>query len=92
MRESPHPFDEAKARAVAWLTSWDSQGTHRTGTAGDEASAHWLAHKAAALGVEVTAETFELARLDPVACCLELDGERISAVPAFDAPLPVTTG
>jgi hypothetical protein len=86
MRKAPDPFDDAKARAVAWLTSWDSQGTHRTGTAGDEASAHWLAHEAAALGVEATSEAFELVRLDPVACCLELDGERISAVPAFDAP------
>ena len=86
MRTSSHPFDEAKARAVAWLTAWDSQGAHRTGTAGDEASARWLANEAAALGVEVTTEAFELNRLDPVTCHLELDGERISAVPAFDAP------
>ena len=86
MRLSAHPFDEAKARAVAWLTAWDSQGAHRTGTASDEASARWLANEAAALGVEVTTEVFELDRLDPVTCHLELDGERISAVPAFDAP------
>jgi hypothetical protein len=86
MRPSAEPFDEAKARAVAWLTAWDSQGAHRTGTASDEASARWLANEAAALGVEVTTEVFELDRLDPVACHLELDGERISAVPAFDAP------
>ena len=31
-------------------------------------------------------EEFQLHRLDPVACYLELDGDRISAVPAFDAP------
>jgi hypothetical protein len=29
---------------------------------------------------------FELDRLDPVSCYLELDGERIPGVPAFDAP------
>ena len=29
---------------------------------------------------------FALDRLDAVACYPELDGERISAVPAFDAP------
>jgi hypothetical protein len=34
----------------------------------------------------VTKEVFELERLDPVACYLELDGKRISGVPAFDAP------
>jgi hypothetical protein len=86
MRLRPHPFDDAKARAVAWLTAWDSQGARRTGTTGDEAGAHWLAHEAGGLGVDVTTEVFELERLDPVACCLELGSERIPAVPAFDAP------
>jgi hypothetical protein len=27
----PTAFNNAKARAVAWLTAWDSQGIHRTG-------------------------------------------------------------
>jgi hypothetical protein len=83
---SPDAFDEGKARAVAWLTAWDSQGSHRTGTSGDEAGAVWLAHEATSLGIEVTTETVELDRVDPVTCYLELDGEPISAVPAFDAP------
>jgi hypothetical protein len=86
MRRSPHPFDEAKARAAAWLSAWDSQGVHRTGTTGDEAGARWLTHEAVALGVEVASEVFTLDRLDPVACYLELDGERIPGVPVFDAP------
>ena len=46
MRQSPYPVGEAKARAVTWLTAWDSQGVHRTGTAGDEAGARWLAAEA----------------------------------------------
>ena len=86
MRPSLTPFDQARARAVAWLTAWDAQDAHRTATTSDEAGAIWLAQEAAGLGVEVGTEVFELTRLDPVACCLELDGERISAVPAFDAP------
>src|SRR6516164_3016881 len=86
MRLSGRDFEEAKARAVTWITAWDSQGPHRTGTAGDEAGARWLAHEAAALGVEATSEVFKLDRLEPVACYLELDGERIPGVPAFDAP------
>src|SRR5215472_14499304 len=86
MRPSPHSLDEAKARAAAWLTAWDSQGHHRTGTTGDEAGALWLAHEVIGFGVDVATEAFTLKRLDPVACYLELDGERISAVPAFDAP------
>ena len=86
MRVSLSPFDEARARAVAWLTAWDSQGAHRTATTGDEAGVIWLAHAASGLGVEVATEVFELDRLDPVACYLEMEGERISAVPAFDTP------
>lgn len=89
---SPDLFDETKTRAVAWLTAWDSQGHHRTGTTGDEAGAVWLAHEAAGFGVDVATEAFTLRRLDPVACYLELDGDRISAVPAFDAPGTGATG
>jgi hypothetical protein len=44
------------------------------------------------LGAEVSTEVFELERLDPVACYLELDGERIPAVPAFDAPATGVNG
>jgi hypothetical protein len=86
MRVSSDLFDDAKARAIGWLTAWDSQGPHRTGTTGDDAGAVWLAHEAAGIGVEATTEFFQLHRLDPVACYLELDGERIAGVPAFDAP------
>src|SRR4029077_4865533 len=82
---SSHPFDDAKALPVAWLTAWHTQGAHRTATTGDEAGALWLADEAAGLGVEVAAEVFALNRLDPVACYLELDGGRISAGAAFDA-------
>ena len=58
MRQSLRRFDEAEARAVTWLTAWDSQGVHRTGPAGDEAGARWLADEAAGLGVEVASEAF----------------------------------
>ncbi|MGA7865861.1 MAG: hypothetical protein WA709_05155 [Stellaceae bacterium] len=92
MRLPPDSFEGARTRAVAWLTAWDSQGAHRTGTTGDEAGALWLAHQAAGVGVEATTEVFELDRLDPVACYLELEGERISGVPAFDAPATGANG
>jgi hypothetical protein len=42
--------------------------------------------------VEVATEAFELSRLDPVACYLELGSERIPAVPAFDAPATSPNG
>jgi hypothetical protein len=79
-------YNDARARAVEWLTAWDAQGLHRTATDGDEAGALWLAREAAALGIASASEVFTLVRVDPVACYLELDGERISGVPAFDTP------
>jgi hypothetical protein len=79
-------FDDAQRRAARWLGLWDAQGIHRTATIGGRAGAVWLAGEAAALGATVSIEEFALDRLDPVAAFLELAGERIDAVPVFDAP------
>jgi hypothetical protein len=73
-------------RAADWLRGWDSQGLHRTGTDGDEAGAAWLAREAASLGASVVSESFTLERIDPLATWLDVAGERIEAVPVFDAP------
>jgi len=77
---------EAEERAATWLQAWDAQGIHRTGTEGDAAGAEWLAAEARALGAGVTTEEFAFDRVDPIACHLEVGGERIEAVPVFDAP------
>jgi hypothetical protein len=77
---------DAEARAARWLAAWDAQGPHRTATIGDDAAADWLAAEAAALGAEPTFERFTLDRLDPVRAFLEINAERIAAVPLFDAP------
>ncbi len=73
-------------RTKQWLMAWDGQGIHRTGTEGDQAGADWLAREAAALGGQVTEETFALDRIDPVQAFVEVDGERVAGVPMFDAP------
>jgi hypothetical protein len=78
--------DDATARATAWLKAWDSQGTHRTGTAGDQAGADWLFREAAGLGAAPEVETFALDRLDPIDAYVEFDGTRIPGIPVFDAP------
>ena len=77
---------DAERRAATWLQAWDACGMHRTGTAGDEAGADWLAHEAASLGATVSVETFALDRLDPVAAHVDIGDVRLPGVPVFDAP------
>jgi hypothetical protein len=78
--------DDATTRAIAWLTTWDSQGIHRTATAGDAAGADWLIREAAGIGAAPAVEKFVLDRLDPIDTYLELDNTRLPGVPVFDAP------
>ena len=85
-------FDEAQRRAARWLSAWMRQGVHRTASGGDAEGAEWLAQEAAALGGAVTIEEFALDRLDPVAAFLEIGGERIEAIPVFDAPPTAMAG
>lgn len=80
------PDTEAQDRAARWLAAWDEQGIHRTATAGDNAGAEWLAEEAAAFGADVSIEEFAVERLDPATAFLEIAGERIAGIPAFDAP------
>ena len=80
------PSPDATTRATAWLKAWDSQGTHRSATVGDQAGADWLIREAAGLGAAPEVETFALDRLDPVDVYVEFDGTRIPGIPVFDAP------
>ena len=66
------------------IQEYDSQGWHRTGTKTDHESAGWLADKVQELGVDVEAERFELSLIDPGACYLEMDGQRIEGLPMYD--------
>ena len=76
----------AEARVANWLETWDSQGIHRTATAGDEAGAAWLAREAAAVAGPVSSESFPLERREPVAAYFEIDGARIDGEALFDGP------
>ena len=66
------------------IREYDAQGIHRTATTTDEASAHWLADHVRAAGLEPRLEGYDVHRLDPGECFLELDGRRIEGVPLFD--------
>ncbi len=83
---------DSEQRAARWLATWDGHGVHRTASGGDDAGAEWLTAEARALGAAVTIEEFALDRLDPIAAFLEIGGERVEAVPVFDAPATDSAG
>src|SRR5271169_1513208 len=83
---------DGAARAAAWLSAWDSQGIHRTGTMGDEAGADWLAREVVRLSATQATEDFALERLDPGDACLEFADARIPGLPLFDAPATAADG
>jgi hypothetical protein len=87
-----HLSDDGTARATAWLTAWDSQGLHRSATAGDQAGADWLMRESAGLGAAPAVEKFALDRLDPIDAYLGFDSTRVTGVPVFDAPATESDG
>ncbi len=76
---------EQPERIARAIEEYDAQGVHRTATAVDLRSAEWLADQVRAIGLEPTLEPFEIDRLDPGECYLEVNGRRISGVPLFDS-------
>lgn len=79
------PVNELEQRAAQIIQEYDQQGIHRTGTKADAQSARWLAAHAQRCGVQVTLETFAHDRVDPQACYVEANGQRIAGLPIFDA-------
>jgi len=72
-------------RIAKVIEEYDAQGIHRTATLVDEQSAHWLADQVRAIGLEPVLEGYEINRLDPGDCYLEVAGRRIDGVPLFDS-------
>jgi hypothetical protein len=79
------PSDVLEQRVGAVIEAYDSQGNHRSGTAVDHESAHWLVACAQRLGVEATLEPFDLNRIDPQPSYLRVADRCIGGVPLFDA-------
>ncbi len=66
------------------IEEYDAQGHHRTGTDVDRRSGEWLAEEVRGLGLEPELVPVHLDRVEPRACWMEVDGERIDGVPLFD--------
>lgn len=87
------PLQDAEHRAADAIRSYSAEGFHRTGTSVDRESADRLAALARSAGADATLEAFELSRVDPVACYVEInDSERIEGLPMFDGPFTPPNG
>ena len=84
--------DQVRARITRWFEQYDRQGTHRTATAGDKRSAVWLAAEVNKFGVKPVLESFELDRVDPSNCFVQVAGRRIEGLPLFDATFTDANG
>lgn len=71
-----------------WLSAYDSQGWHRSGSAADRRCAGWLAAEAAAMGASTRAETFPFSRLTVRHAEVRLGATVLPAVPLYDALFP----
>ena len=83
---------DRKGRITRVISEFDAQGWHRTGTPVDHESARWLADKARELGFAAELESFDLSRVDPQECRLEVNGERIPGLPMFDGTFTSSRG
>jgi hypothetical protein len=75
---------EAEQRASAVIGGYSAEGLHRTATPVDRASADRLLALARDAGARPTLESFQLSRVDPVECFVEIGGRRIDGLPLFD--------
>jgi len=77
---------------AADIQGWDAFRQHRTGTAGDLATAHWLADTIRAAGAEPRLDMFPFRRRLLRECAVEVDRRRAEGVPLFDGGLTDEAG
>lgn len=71
-----------------WVSDYDAQGWHRSGSATDRRSARWITEEVAALGATAHEETFPFPRLAFRHAEVRVDGSAVPAVPLYDSPVP----
>ena len=74
------------------IRGWDAIRDHRTGTAGDAATAEWLAGLVGAAGVEPHIDAFPFARRVPHECGIVVEGRTAPGLPLFDGGLTDAAG
>lgn len=80
------PYLDGRA-LMEWVRQFDALGTHRTGSAGDEATTEWLIARLAEAGIHGEAHSFTFPKLDVTTAELHAGGEVIAGHAQMDAGL-----
>lgn len=81
-----------RERLQADILGWDGIADHRTGTAGDRATAEWLADQLRGAGVAPRLDTFPFERRVLRDCAVTVGDQSAEGVPLFDGPLTDAAG
>lgn len=80
------------SRIEADIRGWDAISDHRTGTAGDRATAKWLADRLRDAGAEPRLDEFPFERRVLRNCAIGVGKRRAEGVPLFDGGLTEAQG
>lgn len=92
LREARRRLVALERQAGRVVREYDAQGDHRTGSANDAASARWLARWVERSGASAAFDNFELDRIDPLDCGIEIEGRKVNGVPLFDGGFTSAAG
>jgi hypothetical protein len=92
LHESAERGADMRTRVSRWVSEYDSQGVHRTGTAGDQECARWLGEVLEEVGVDAALDPLPFGRIDSINCHVRVGRETVEAVPVFDGPFTEPEG
>jgi hypothetical protein len=79
-------------RIIRFIQEYEQQGFHRTGTAVDRASGHWLCAEVRRAGLKPVRESVSLNRVDPITSSLIVGTRRVEGLPLFDGAFTDASG
>ena len=86
------PQDDVARRAADIIRAYSAEGSHRTATSVDRASADALLARARATGASALLQPFELSRVDTAAAFIQIEDHRIEGLPMFDGAFTAAGG
>lgn len=83
--------EQQRHRINRWVSAFDQQGDHRTGSRVDQESGDWLCEQISAMGARPEKVQFSLPLVQIDECRVCLADIKIDAVPLFDCIFPVVS-